>query len=148
MLRPNIRNRTFDWMGEKFAPIIDPYHFLGRSSIDPFWGKSRPYVNIKKKDHLFEMEMVIPGFDKKEITVKINDDILTVNGQKKKLEEKVASEYVLKEFEMNSFERKFKLAKNIGHEKVEAEYKNGILKITFIDVPKEEEKKFKEVNVA
>ena len=148
MLRPNIKNRTFDWMGEKFAPIIDPHHFLGRSSIDPFWGKSRPWVNIKKNGKIYEMEIAVPGFDKKEITVRIDDDILTIKGQKKKLEEKSTSEFVLKEFEMDAFERKFRLAKNIGHEKVEAECKNGILKIIFIDVPEEEETKVKEVNVA
>lgn len=148
MLRSNIRNRTFDWMGEKFAPIIDPNHFMGRSSLDSKWGKKKPFVNILKEGEIFEIDIVVPGFNKKEITVTIADDILTVKGEKKKLTEKVDSEYVLKEFEQDSFERNFRLAKNIGHEKVKANYKNGILKIKFINVPTEEKIENKEVEIA
>lgn len=148
MFRPNIRNRTFDWMGEKFAPIIDKNHFLGRSSLDPVWGGKKPFVNILKEGKIFEMEVAVPGFNKDEITITITDDILTIKGEKKKKKKKIDSEYVLQEFERGSFERQFKLAKNIGHEKVKAKYKNGILKIKFFDVPTEKEIKNKEVEVA
>ncbi|HHM20647.1 MAG TPA: Hsp20/alpha crystallin family protein [Bacteroidetes bacterium] len=147
MLRPNIRNRTFDWMGEKYAPIIDRNHFLGRSSLAPVWGKKIPYANLKKSGQIFELELIVPGFNKEDITITIEDDIMTIKGQKKETTTKKTEEYVLKEYQMDSFERKFQLANNIGHEKVEAEYKNGILKIKFIDVPKEEEKKYKKVEV-
>ena len=149
MIRPKIRNRIFDWMGERYAPIIDPNHFLGHSSLDPVWGRKKPYVNIMKKDgKIFEMEIVVPGFKKKEITISIADDILTIKGIKKKSKDNTSSGYVLKEFEQESFERKFKLAKNIGHEKVKAKYRNGILRIRFYDVPTEEGETHKEVAVA
>ncbi len=147
MLRPNIRNRTFDWMGEKYAPIIDPNHFLGRSSLDPTWGRGRPWVNIKKKGKIFEIELAVPGFTKKEIEVTIADDIFTVRGEREKLKEISDVEYVVHEFNRDFFERKFKLTNNIGHEKVNAKYKNGILTIEFIDVPKEEEMEYKKVEV-
>ncbi len=148
MLRPNIRNRTFDWMGEKYAPIIDPYHFLGRSSLNPVWGSKKPYVNILKKGgKIFEMEVSVPGFKKKEINISIADDVMTIKGKKKKLKKRTNSDYVLKEFEQDSFERKFKLAKNIGHEKVKAKYRDGILRIRFFSVPTEEEVAHKEVAV-
>ena len=67
--------------------------------------------------------------------------------KKNNLKERTNSEYILKEFERGSFERQFRLAKNIGHEKVEARYENGILTIKFFDVPTEEEIKNKEVKV-
>ncbi len=148
MLRPNIRNRTFDWMGEKFAPIIDRHHFLGRSSLDPVWGKKKPFVNIFKEGKMFEMEVAIPGYNKKEITVTIADDILVIKGERKKIKDISNSVFLLKEFEKDAFERQFRLAKNIGHEKVKAKYKNGILKIKFYDVPAAEEVVNKTVEVA
>ena len=132
-------------MGEKFAPMFDKDHFLGHSPIGvPKW--KLPLVNLKKKGHLFEMELLIPGFEKEELEIIVQDDILTVKGEKSK-KSSAASDYILEEFDVESFERRFRLDKGIGHEKIEAEYRNGVLKLTFIDVPKEKEVDYQEVAV-
>ena len=48
--------------------------------------------------------------------------------------------YILEEFKMDAFERSFRLDPSIAKEKITAEFKDGILTLTFIDVPKEEER--------
>ena len=149
MLRANVKNRTFDWMGERYAHIIDPYHFLGRSLLNPVWGKqrNRPPVNIRKDNKIFEMEIAVPGYTKDDLEIIIKDDMLTVKGENKIADFSPIGEYVLREFDTETFERKFVLAKGIGHKNIEAECKKGILKLTFYDVPAEDEKWYKKVEV-
>ena len=150
MLRANLKNRTFDWMGERWAPLVDPHHFLGRSPFDIPWhlDKKKPAVNVKKNGELFEMQVALPGFAKEDIEITVKDDILTICGEKKTVEKEAESDFVIKEFSTDSFERKFKLGKGIGHEKIKAKYENGVLTLTFIDVPTEEEKWYKKVEVS
>ena len=146
MWRAKIKNRAFDRMGEEYAKLIDPDHFLGRSSFDiPY--KKVPPVNIIQEGKLYEMEVIVPGFTKEELDVTVKDDILTIRGEKSGTEGGRMDKYILEEFDFETFERKFKLAHAIGHEKITAKYENGILRLTFTDVPKEQEKAYKKVAV-
>ena len=144
MLRANIRNRSFDRMGEGFAHLIDPGHFLGRSAFDiPYRNRDKdtiPPVNVKQEGALFELELAVPGYNKEELEVIIKDDMLTVKGEKHHSEQVNVTKYIFEEFNYNTFERSFKLDARIAHEQITAKYENGILKLTFIDVPEEEEK--------
>lgn len=102
---------------------------------------------MKEDGNIFEMEVSVPGFSKEDLEVSVSDDILTVKGERKG---KIATEknrYLLEEFAVSSFERRFRLSEGIGKEKVEAHYENGVLMITFIDVPVEEEKRYQKVAV-
>lgn len=147
MLRPKIRNKAFDRMGENFARLIDPDHFLGRTAFDIPYRKDQPPVNIKKDGKIFELELAVPGFKKDELEIILKDGILLIRGQKSKSEHSETSKYILEEFNFNSFERSFRLAENIAKEDIDAEYNNGILKLTFIDVPEEEERTYRKVAV-
>ncbi|MCB0581051.1 MAG: Hsp20/alpha crystallin family protein [Phaeodactylibacter sp.] len=146
MWRAKIRNRAFDRMGEEYARLIDPNHFLGRSAFDiPY--RNVPPVNILRNGALFEMEVMVPGFTREELEITVKDDILTIRGEKSATKGDKKDNYILEEFDFDSFERKFRLANAIGHEKITARYDNGILRLTFVDVPKEEEKAYKKVAV-
>ncbi len=147
MLRPKIRNKAFDRMGENFARLIDPDHFLGRTAFDIPYRKDQPPVNIKKNGKIFELELAVPGFTKDELEIILKDGILLIRGEKSKSEHSETSKYILEEFNFNSFERSFRLAENIAKENIDAEYNNGILKLTFIDVPEEEERTYRKVAV-
>jgi len=54
---------------------------------------------------------------------------------------------LLEEFNYAFFEREFRLNERIAREKIEARLEDGILYLTFIDVPKEEEKRFRDIKV-
>jgi HSP20 family protein len=149
MWRPKISNRAFDRMGERYARLIDPYHFLGRSAFDIPWNKDRlvPPVNIKVNGELFTLELAVPGFTKEEITVTLEDDVLTIKGEKSTKTEEKKEGFILEEFDFSSFERKFKIADTIAHEKITAKLENGVLRLTFVDVPEEEEAAYQTVEV-
>lgn len=94
-----------------------------------------PMVNVKNEDSQFIVELAAPGLDKSDFTIKLENNKLSVSTAQndEKAEENV--NYTLKEYSFNSFTRSFVLPKNIKHEAVNADYKNGILSIS---IPKKE----------
>ena len=147
MIRPSIKTYHEDRHDPIIAPLGDRSYFMGKNIRELNWLKKNPSVNIKRNGSIFEMQVALPGFEKEDIQVLVEDNILTVLAEKKTEELEVPSEFILNEFEVDRLERKFKLAKGIGHEKIEAEYVNGILKLSFIDVPLEEEKEIQNIDV-
>jgi len=148
MFRPKTRNHAFERMGEVYARLIDPDHFLGRSAFDIKYPKDVPPANIiHKDDKIFELQLAVPGFAKDEIEILVKEGVLTVRGEKSKSEQIEKSQYILEEFDFQSFERNFRLADSVAKENIDAEYKNGILKLTFVDVPEEEERTYRKVKV-
>lgn len=97
--------------------------------------KDMPMVNIKDEDKNFVLELAAPGMDKKDFSIKLENNKLTVSTEKK--EEKVEdnTNYTLKEYSFNSFSRSFTLPKNAKIEKINADYNNGVLSI---NIPKRE----------
>ena len=134
-------------MGENFSRLIDADHFLGRTAFDIPYQKEVPPANIRKEGKIFELELAVPGFAKDELQVTVKDGVLTIRGERSKSEHSETSKYILEEFNYNSFERSFRLAENIAHEDIAAKYENGLLKLTFIDVPEEEERDYRKVKV-
>lgn len=147
MWRANIKNRAFDRMGERFAPLVDPYHFLGKTAFDIKRKPWEPAVNIRHTDTLFEMDVAVPGYKKDEIKIVLENGFLIIKGEKKTKHREEKDDYIMEEFGFNSFERSFHLNDSISHEKVHASYKDGVLHIEIEDVPKEEEKAYQEVAI-
>ena len=146
MARPDFKTTHQNWREHWITSPVTRPHFLGRNDHDLRWRKKHPPINLKKDESLFELEIAVPGFTKDQIEVLIKDNLLIIKGEKKAKADH-DSDFVIKEFDANSFERVLHLNNNIGHEKITATCKNGILKLTFIDVPKEEEKAYKTVEV-
>jgi HSP20 family protein len=141
MQKFKLRNHAFDRIGDSYGPVIDPDHFLGFSAFDVKRKKSEPgAINLRKTGELFVMEVAVPGFSKGELTIAIADDILVIRGLKKHREDHPETEFIMEEFDTDSFERKFRINPCISREKITAKYEDGILLLTFIDVPPEEEK--------
>lgn len=107
---------------------------------------SIPAVNIIENLPNFVVELAVPGLDKKDFSIEVEEDTLKIASKKveknKNIEEDNAelrnSSFRKREFNYSSFERIFKLPENIEAENVEANYENGILRVT---LPKMEEKK-------
>lgn len=147
MWKNRLKNHTFDWMGERYAPFFDSDHFLGHSPIgNTKW--NLPPVNVSQKDDRYVMEIFVPGFKKEELEVIADDDILTVRGEQQHKSSEKKDDYIIEEFDNRHFERRFRLANGIGHEKIEAKYEDGVLKIYFKDVPKAEERQFQKIEVS
>ena len=138
MWRPNIHNRAFDRMGERYGHLIDEDHFLGRSAFAfPWKAKNLPLANLKKKEGHFEFEIAVPGYSKEEIEITVEGDLLRIKGHKNTEGEIEGKEsYILEEFDYESFERCFRLSPEIAGDEVSAVCENGILRLFFREVAK------------
>jgi HSP20 family protein len=104
-----------------------------------------PLVDIFENDHEFVVKAELPGMNAKEIDVKFENNLLTLRGERKFEKETKEKDYHRVEREYGTFSRSFALPAEINHEKVAAEYKDGVLKIV---LPKKEETKPKSIEVA
>lgn len=93
----------------------------------------KPATNIRDNEKSLEIEMAVPGRNKKDFDVKIEKNILTVSYENGKEEDK---EYKVNEFNKGSFCRSFALPEEININDIEARYENGILNLT---LPRREE---------
>jgi HSP20 family protein len=91
--------------------------------------KGIPAANIKEEDGEFQIELAIPGFTKKDVHVHLDENVLHVSGETKEKSETEEDNYSRKEFSYSSFKRSFVLPDSIDKENIEAECKEGILKI-------------------
>ena len=103
-----------------------------------------PRVNIRENDEQVTLTFEVPGMDKGDIKIVVENDILTVSGERKFTDEQADSDYVRAEIRSGSFSRGFTLPDTVDAEKVTADYKNGLLEVT---LPKKEEKKPKQIEV-
>jgi HSP20 family protein len=101
---------------------------------------SMPAVNIKEDDKKYSLELAIPGIDKKDLKIDINEDVLTISSESKNETEENRNGYKRKEFSYSSFCRSFYLPDNVNRDTIEANYKDGILTV---GLPKQEEEKSK-----
>ena len=109
---------------------------------------SLPAVNIKELEGTYKIELAVPGMEKNNFKIEVENDLLTVSSELENKVENKEENYTRKEFHFQSFSRSFNLPKNIDGEGIAASYKDGILSIT---VPKLEEAKLKSskvINVA
>ena len=119
------------------------YNFLNRDN-DEFYVNSMtmrtPSVNIIEGKEDFLIEVAAPGLEKKDFTVNINHNLLTIEVKKELKSEASEARFSRREFSYSSFRRSFTLPDSIVHENIDAKYENGILHIS---LPKKEEAKVK-----
>jgi HSP20 family protein len=101
---------------------------------------SMPAVNIREDERNYFLDLAIPGIDKKDLKIDINEDVLTISSEKKSENEEERDGYKRKEFSYSSFCRSFYIPENANKEKIEANYKDGVLNVI---LPKHEEEKTK-----
>ena len=96
--------------------------------------------DIYEKDGAYHLEMDVPGFDKKDVQIEIDDnDYLTITAEKssENNEEDDDKNYIRKERNYGKYQRSFYVG-GIDKDNIQANFENGILKIS---MPKKEEEK-------
>lgn len=95
-----------------------------------------PATNISENEKSFQIEMAVPGFSKKDISISIEKAMLKVSSQLPKEDDSQEQKFRMKEFGRRDFCRTFNLGESIDQEGIKAEFNNGILTIT---LPRKEE---------
>ena len=131
-------SRDFDDM---FRGFFDESMFQNQRSL---W---RPAMNAQDLEKEFVLSYSLPGFEKEDIHVSMQDRTLTVKAAREEKKEEEASKYLYREIGRGSFERSIELPENVKSDKIAAEYKSGILTLTIpkteVALPKEIEVKVK-----
>jgi len=103
-----------------------------------------PAVDVYEDEHKVSLKIEVPGIDEKDIDVRVENNTLTVHGERKIEKEEKEENYRRVERQYGSFTRTFTLPTTVDTENVSANYDKGVLKIT---LPKKAEAKPKQIKV-
>jgi len=95
-----------------------------------------PAVNVSEMENKFHLEMSIPGFNKEDVQIEVDNDLLTISSEVENKEEETTEQFTRREFTKSSFKRAFNIPEAVNQDNINASYENGILSIT---LPKKEE---------
>jgi HSP20 family protein len=109
-----------------------------------FAGAWAPAVDIYETDQAIELKADLPEVEAKDVDVRVEDNMLFLKGERKFEKEVKEENFHRIERSYGSFARSFALPQGIATDKISADYKNGVLKIT---LPKREESKPKQIQV-
>lgn len=91
---------------------------------------SAPAVNVKEEDDRYELHLFAAGFTKDAFEISLTDNILTISGKAKEVEDNNKNSWHRQEFTARNFERKFELNDKINTDEIAADYNNGVLVVT------------------
>lgn len=89
-----------------------------------------PKMDIRDNKDSLEITVELPGIDRKDVTISVEDDVLTVSGEKKSEKETKEEGYRLNERSYGAFSRSVTLPRSIDAAKLKATMKHGVLKLT------------------
>ena len=103
-----------------------------------------PAVDVYEDEHNVTLKIEVPGIDEKDIDVRVENNTLTVHGERKFEKEEKEENYRRVERQYGSFSRTFTLPNTVDTENVSADYEKGVLKIK---LAKKAEAKPKQIKV-
>jgi HSP20 family protein len=132
------------WM----APFTEPSRDLWFDRMWPEWPASgeeyTPRMDFFEKDGKYIIKADLPGMDKEDISIDIEKDTVTISGKKESDKEESNANYYLKESSYGYFSRSFRLPSPVDESKVDASFKNGILKL---EMPQKEGGKARKIQI-
>ena len=118
--------------------------FGNEFGVEFFGNNSYPKVDVTDHDDKIMIQAEIPGLSKQDVSVDLEENMLTITGGKRQDAEADGARYIRKELKRSSFKRTFKLGDNMNVKKIKADFENGLLNIT---VPKREKDLPKKVKI-
>ena len=105
-----------------------------------------PKVNVYEYDDKIGIVAEIPGLDKKNVTIDVEDQVLTISGDKHGFDTD-GGKCITRELKQSSFKRSFNLGEHLDGDNVEASFKDGMLSISVPKIePEKPKKKFVKIN--
>jgi len=89
-----------------------------------------PAVDVAETDKTYEITAELPGLDEKNVEVKVANGVLTIKGEKQEEKEEKNKDYYMRERSFGSFQRSFAVPDGVDGDKIEANFKKGILSVT------------------
>jgi len=142
---------------EPFRDLVSLQERMNRIFDDAFRGASRgseedwalggswaPAVDIYEQGHDIVLKAELPGVDPKDVDVRVENNVLTLRGERKLDNEVKRENYHRVERSYGAFTRSFTMPNMVDTEKIKAEYKDGVLRVS---LPKKDEAKPKQISI-
>ena len=126
-------DKMFDSIVETSYPDV-----MRSVGVKPFQGSAYPKVNVYEYEDKVGIVAEIPGLDKKQLSVEVEEGVLTISGDKHAIHEEDGATVLRRELKASSFNRSFELGEQLDGDNISANFKDGILSIS---VPKVEPEK-------
>ena len=103
-----------------------------------------PACNVWEDADHFYLEAALPGWQAKNVDLKVEDGVLTMRGEYSEPDSEAGRAYLMRELARRTFTRSFGLPTNVDWAKASASFKDGILRVVF---PKREEAKPRQITI-
>jgi len=133
-----LNNRMRGWMD---YPVFGTSMFKAPLFNETDW---IPAVELVEEDDEFVLTAELPGLSKEDVNVSIEDNVLTLKGEKRTEKESTHDRTHIREREYGTFERSFTLPRNVEAAKIRADFHDGLM---VIHLPKGEEAKSRKIEI-
>jgi HSP20 family protein len=141
--------RNLSGLQERMNRLFDEsFRGLNRSEGDDDWalgGAWAPAVDIYEQEGHIVLKAELPGLDPQNVDIRLENNVLTLRGERKIDNEVKRENYHRVERAYGSFTRSFTLPSVVDQEHIKADYKDGVLKVT---LPKRDEAKPKQISIS
>ena len=129
-------DRMFDQIVEAQYPEV-----TRTVGVKPFQGTAYPKVNVYEYDDKIGIVAEIPGLDKKQLKVEVEENVLTISGDKHSTFEEDGAKVIRRELKQSSFKRSFELGEQLDGDNIAANFKDGVLSVSIPKIEPEKPKK-------
>jgi HSP20 family protein len=117
----------FDWPDLRFGR---PHRSVYGAPLWPDLAVEIPAVDFVERNGGYEMQAELPGLSPDQIEVRLSDGLMTIKGEKSAERVEDAQNYHLRERSFGSFQRTFRVPASVDTSKIEAQFDNGVLKVS------------------
>ncbi len=129
-------DKMFDSMVESQFPEV-----VKSVGVKPYQGSAYPKVNVYEYDDKVGIVAEIPGLDKKQLNVEVEEGVLTISGDKHNTFEDDGAKVLRRELKQSSFKRSFELGDQLDGDNINASFKDGVLIVSIPKIEPETPKK-------
>ena len=129
-------DKMFDAMVESQFPDI-----VKQVGVKPYGNTAYPKVNVYEYDDRIGIVAEIPGLNKKQLNVDVEEGILTISGDKHSTFDDDGAKVLRRELKQSSFKRSFELGEQLDGDNINASFKDGVLIISIPKIEPEKPKK-------
>ena len=129
-------DKMFDQMIETHFPSV-----VQQVGVKPYQGSAYPKVNVYEYEDKVGIVAEIPGLNKKQLNVEVEDGVLTISGDKHSTFEDEGAKVLRRELKQSSFKRSFELGEQLDGDNINANFKDGVLSVSIPKIEPEKPKK-------
>ena len=131
LTRAGLFPSVFDEFMKPWSDLFDNGGFMGRML-------TIPAVNITEDNDSFKLSIAVPGMKKDDLNIDVQGNLLTISAEKEETSKEADEQFTRREYNYSSFSRTFTLPDEVKKDKIDAEYKDGVL---WVSMPKTDEAK-------